>query len=58
MNAAYAAFQENKLGSITPGKLADMVVLDRDIFEIPAEEIKEVKVRMTVWDGNVVKSKE
>ncbi len=55
MNGAYAAFQENILGSLTPGKLADMVVLERNIFEIPAEEIKEVKVRMTIGDGRIIK---
>lgn len=55
MNAAYAAFQENLLGSLTAGKLADMVVLDQNIFEIPSEEIKDVKVRTTVWNGRIVK---
>lgn len=54
MGAAVASGQENKLGSLTPGKLADLIVLDRDIFEIPPEQIHETKVVMTVFDGRIV----
>ncbi len=54
INNAYASFEEGLKGSITPGKLADMVVLDQDIFALPAAEIKDVAVRMTVVDGRVV----
>ena len=36
IDAAYAAFQEDRLGSLAPGKLADLVVLDRDLTQIPA----------------------
>ena len=53
-NAAYATFEENIKGSIEPGKLADMVVLDRDIFSIPAEEIKDIQVEMTIVGGDIV----
>ncbi len=42
------------LGSISPGKLADMVVTDRNIFEIPSEEISETTVVMTLFNGRVV----
>ena len=39
---AYFVFQENNLGSIQPGKLADMVVTDRDYLTIPADQIKDI----------------
>jgi hypothetical protein len=41
-------------GSISPGKWADMIVLARNLFEIPAEEIGETEVRLTVFNGQVV----
>lgn len=54
MGAAYASFEENIKGSITPGKLADMTVLSRDIFAIEPEEIKDVDVLMTFVNGELV----
>ncbi|MFN3135043.1 MAG: amidohydrolase [Candidatus Kryptonium sp.] len=54
INNAYAEFAEDEKGSITPGKLADFVVLSDDIFNIPAEKIKDVKVLMTVLGGKVI----
>ena len=54
VNGAYASFEEDIKGSIEPGKLADMVVLDRDIFSIPAEEIKDLQVEMTIVGGEVI----
>jgi predicted amidohydrolase YtcJ len=42
------------LGSITPGKLADLTVLDRDIFHIEPEEIASTKPVMTIFNGRVV----
>jgi predicted amidohydrolase YtcJ len=50
---AYFVFQENNLGSIQPGKLADMVVIDRDYLTIPADQIKDIKVNMTLVDGRI-----
>jgi predicted amidohydrolase YtcJ len=54
MGAALAAGRQADLGSITPGKLADLVVLDRDIFGIEAPEIAGAQVVLTVLDGQVV----
>ena len=54
LNSAYAAFEENIKGSIEPGKLADFVVLNENIFKIPHENIKDVKVDMTVFDGEII----
>ncbi len=54
MGPALASGREHAQGSLSPGKLADLVVLDRDIFEIPTEEIPETKVGMTVFDGRIV----
>ena len=54
INGAYASFEEKIKGSIEPGKLADLTVLDKDILTIPAEEIKDVKVEMTIVGGEIV----
>ena len=51
---AYLVFQENNLGSIQPGKLADLVVMDRDYLTIPADQIKDIKPVMTMMGGRVV----
>src|SRR5579864_7619785 len=51
---AYFLFQENNLGSIQPGKLADLVVLDRDYLSIPAEQIKDIKPMLTIVGGRIV----
>jgi hypothetical protein len=52
--SAYAAFQENEKGSITPGKLGDVVVLSDDLFTIPPARIKDAKVVMTIVGGKIV----
>ena len=54
MGAAIATGQENAQGSLTPGKLADLIVLDQDIFEISPAQIHTTKVVMTVFDGKIV----
>ena len=51
---AFAAFQEGELGSLTPGKLADFVVLDRDIMRVPAEQILDTRVLATWFGGRAV----
>ena len=53
-NNAYAGFQENKLGILKKGMLADMVVLDENIFEITPEKIRDVKVLRTIVNGKQV----
>lgn len=50
---AYAAFQEKEMGSISPGKYADFVVLDRDIMQVPPNEILQTRV-MSTWIGGKV----
>ena len=49
--------EKKKRGKITKGYEADFTILDRDIFEIGAEEIKEVQAEMTVIDGKIVYKK-
>lgn len=51
---AYFIFRENDLGSIQPGKLADMVVLSRDYLTVPADQIKDIRSVMTIVGGKVV----
>lgn len=55
LDAAYASFAEDRLGSLTPGKKADYVIFDRDFVheETPAEEILKATVKATVVDGRV-----
>jgi hypothetical protein len=51
---AYLFFQEENLGSLEAGKLADLVVLDRDYLTVPAAEIKEIRPTLTMVGGRVV----
>jgi predicted amidohydrolase YtcJ len=52
-SAAYASFEENIKGTIAPGKLADMVILSADPLKVPPEQLKDIKVEMTILDGRV-----
>jgi len=54
MGSAYAEFQEKEKGSITPGKLADMVMVSDDIFSIAPEKIRDVRVLKTFIGGRLV----
>ncbi|MDQ6633359.1 MAG: amidohydrolase [Gemmatimonadota bacterium] len=52
--AARAGFQETRLGTIAPGMLADLVLLDRDLTRIPPDTIRDAKVMLTMVGGRVV----
>ncbi len=54
IDGAYISFEEDIKGSIEEGKLADIVVLSQDLFEIPEDKILDTKVDMTIFDGEVV----
>jgi predicted amidohydrolase YtcJ len=54
LGAAYAAHQEDRLGSLEPGKWADFIVIDRDYFEIPVDEIDDIRVLQTWVGGELV----
>jgi predicted amidohydrolase YtcJ len=54
VNAAYASFEDDIKGSISPGKLADMVVLSDDPWRVDPGQIKDIKVEMTIIGGEVV----
>ena len=54
INTAYAAFEEDLKGSLTPGKLADVTVLSQDITSVAEEEIPSTRVRYTIVGGEVV----
>jgi len=54
INGAYAEFQENKKGSIEPGKLADLIVLNQNILTIDPVKIKDVKIDMTILGGKII----
>ncbi|WP_425470899.1 amidohydrolase [Siminovitchia terrae] len=51
---AFGNFMESKLGTLEKGKLADVIVMDRDLFAIEPEQLLEAKVKLTVMDGKVV----
>lgn len=54
MGSAYAEFQENSKGSIEAGKLADMTVMEKDLFAIPKKDILNTPVALTILNGKVV----
>jgi predicted amidohydrolase YtcJ len=56
-NGAYAGFEEDLKGSLTPGKLADIAVLSADIMTVPEEKIPHVRVMHTILGGKVVYSR-
>jgi predicted amidohydrolase YtcJ len=56
INAAYQYFEEDSKGSITPGKRADLVILDKNPLKIDPDELKDLKVLETIKDGRTVYS--
>tara|TARA_B100000408_G_scaffold69460_1_gene53212 strand:- start:202 stop:1950 length:1749 start_codon:yes stop_codon:yes gene_type:complete len=54
INNAFAAFEEDLKGSITPGKLADITVLSKDIMTVPEDEILDTEIVYTILGGEVV----
>lgn len=54
LNGAYASFEEHRKGSIGPGKLADLIVVDRDPRTVPAAELDTIRNEMTILDGRIV----
>jgi predicted amidohydrolase YtcJ len=54
LNGAYASFEEDIKGSLMPGKLADIVVLDQSILDTPIDKINTLEVEMTILDGVIM----
>jgi predicted amidohydrolase YtcJ len=54
INAAYQSFDEDRLGTLETGKLADMVVLGEDLLTVPTEKIIDIPIEMTIVDGEVI----
>jgi len=56
INSSYELHQDTDAGSLEPGKLADLIVLDRNVIEIPVDQIAETHVVQTVVGGHIVYS--
>ncbi|MGE5702855.1 MAG: amidohydrolase [Clostridia bacterium] len=54
IGAAYGNFREHEMGTLEAGKLADVVVLDQNLFAIPTDLIRQTRVALTVMDGKIV----
>jgi predicted amidohydrolase YtcJ len=54
INGAYVSFMENETGSLEVGKLADLIVIDRDLFKVPAQNINKAEVLTTILEGREV----
>ena len=58
VNGAYALFEDKRKGKLAPGYLADIVVLDRDIRTVPAEQLEQTDVTVTIKSGSVLHSRQ
>ena len=54
LEGAYSLFKENEIGSLETGKLADIVILDRNLFQIPKNQIHKAVVDLTIFNGKIV----
>ncbi|TMB62096.1 MAG: hypothetical protein E6J49_07280 [Chloroflexi bacterium] len=54
VNPAFASYEEDRKGTITEGKLADLVVLSQDILSVPPESIRATQVDTTILGGRVI----
>lgn len=57
VDAAYGAFQEHSMGTLAPGSWADFILIDRDIYQIPAEQLWQIEVEQTFVNGKQVFAK-
>jgi predicted amidohydrolase YtcJ len=53
-NSAWLSFDENERGSLEPGKLADLAVLDRDYVTVPVDDIPKIQSQLTMVGGRIV----
>ena len=53
-NGAYLYFEEKSKGTLSPGKLADLVILDRNPLKVPPASIRDIKVQETIKEGRTV----
>ena len=54
LHGARAMKMEDRIGSLEPGKLADFIVLEKNIFEIPIDEVADTRIRQTYFAGELV----
>jgi predicted amidohydrolase YtcJ len=54
INTAYQNHQERETGSIEVGKVADLVILERNLFDVPAHQVHMVRVMRTIVEGRTV----
>lgn len=54
LNGAYGLFRDNEIGSLTPGKIADVVILDQDLTALPSTQINKAKVVITIKRGKIL----